>query len=1198
MGFGNLGDEFEQGVDNAFSNLGDVFNSGADYATGTYSSQLPPPDYSSYQQPQQSYDYSYFAPSYDDTGTPNSYYNAPAPQQNFNFYDYLPPSYDDTGMPSYSSPPSYFAPAYDDTGMPTDSSYKPQFDSGNVWNKLSNIANGFFNPAQQQPYQNDYPTTDFLTGQQTDQQFNPGGSQYLTDQQANQYLDQGVNNNWLSGLAKGALEVAGTPFVLAGKGLEGVADANIPGVSDFARDLGPAIGNTWGTALQAAQSTYGAVRSGQFPNPANPTSYETQFMLGLRPQAAGNDVLANIKSREQPGLQAFGQLSPEEQLAFTLFDPTNKFVDATVHPFAEGLKNAYETQPIVRGTAPFSGEQFYYQTPSIKDAVDNLTDKIRSPQDRLNEFRQYGLDSFFEQMDVQTATQGLSELDVLKKFTADPEYRSSLGYENINESGVDMGAVGDNMAQAFQDVIDRGEASKLIKEGDKLTKNNKNPNVNADLPANQVELAKQMYKQPEKPAAPELTPTQQRDVYRKALKDDLYNEKYPQELEIARAEGQAKPEDVAKARAGASATNESMLFKGKTPEEYARLEQERPNVAETAKQKIEAKQTSAATTSTPEPNAAWDAIGSANKPAPTTTPKTLDQLHPAIQKLRVGKDYEQLGAADYKKLSEQAYGLRNKSYLVDKKGVLREAKPFEGGKIPAPVQMVLRGPRSFTGFLARNWLNSPGRLIKDPTSGLFKTIHSGYGDALLPWTSKMEKAEDYGLSFSHLKEKGGSSHDILFWEAKKWSNQTKTQKTATVLDNAVGLYVNTPGRLADWVVGGVAAASKKIRGKELPFKNMNELVEYPEKMFKEGIGAQAGAKYLTTDTARVAKNFAAKHGIPGDEVLKALRNTGLDLGQKPTPKMMEQAYDTYKTRQDTQAFYKKEYGPQVADTAKRLENTPFEPIADMVRQFNEQGIKPGSPEFEQFFKTAPESIDSTWHTLSDLEQQQLKAAGLDSHAANAAQYPSFMKQQLANWQDSRETFFATKYQGKDIVSQRSKRSAEKPQLIGRKSAENTQEAPKAPATKVIPEFPVKDLAVDPDRFQYKMLPADSGATGSLSGVQKFDRDLSGTILAWKDPADGKTYVVNGHNRVDLAKKLGQDTLTVRMLDAKDAPEARSTGALANIAEGRGDAIDAAKFFRDTKLTADEIRAKGIPLREKIAQDGLALSNLNDVSLMP
>lgn len=137
------------------------------------------------------------------------------------------------------------------------------------------------------------------------------------------------------------------------------------------------------------------------------------------------------------------------------------------------------------------------------------------------------------------------------------------------------------------------------------------------------------------------------------------------------------------------------------------------------------------------------------------------------------------------------------------------------------------------------------------------------------------------------------------------------------------------------------------------------------------------------------------------------------------------------------------------------------------------------------------------------------------------------------------------------------------------------------------------LNFDPNRFQYKMLPGETGSTGSLTGVKRWDPNLAGVVQVWQDPADGKTYIVNGHNRATLAKRLGVDEVTVRYLKAKNATEARAIGALTNIAEGRGNALDSAKFFRDSGLSRADLEAKGIPMKEKIATDGLALASLDD-----
>ncbi|HEV7674371.1 MAG TPA: 2'-5' RNA ligase family protein [Candidatus Angelobacter sp.] len=138
---------------------------------------------------------------------------------------------------------------------------------------------------------------------------------------------------------------------------------------------------------------------------------------------------------------------------------------------------------------------------------------------------------------------------------------------------------------------------------------------------------------------------------------------------------------------------------------------------------------------------------------------------------------------------------------------------------------------------------------------------------------------------------------------------------------------------------------------------------------------------------------------------------------------------------------------------------------------------------------------------------------------------------------------------------------------------------------------VDDLTIAPKEFQYKLNTNEHGVTNLLSG-QKWNDDLAGVVSIWHNPADGKTYVVNGHHRVQLAKENGAHDLLARHLNVDTAGEARATGALQNIAEGRGTAVDAAKFFRESGISPADLSKHGISLGESKAADGLALSKLD------
>jgi ParB-like chromosome segregation protein Spo0J len=115
-----------------------------------------------------------------------------------------------------------------------------------------------------------------------------------------------------------------------------------------------------------------------------------------------------------------------------------------------------------------------------------------------------------------------------------------------------------------------------------------------------------------------------------------------------------------------------------------------------------------------------------------------------------------------------------------------------------------------------------------------------------------------------------------------------------------------------------------------------------------------------------------------------------------------------------------------------------------------------------------------------------------------------------------------------------------------------------------------------------------------SGDAKFKPELSeGPITFWRDPADGKTYVVDGHHRLEIARRTGTEQIEARELNAPNVQTARAFGAYRNIASGHASPIDVAKFMRDTGIGPDHLAQQGISLGSKLVTEGSRLANLDD-----
>lgn len=167
-------------------------------------------------------------------------------------------------------------------------------------------------------------------------------------------------------------------------------------------------------------------------------------------------------------------------------------------------------------------------------------------------------------------------------------------------------------------------------------------------------------------------------------------------------------------------------------------------------------------------------------------------------------------------------------------------------------------------------------------------------------------------------------------------------------------------------------------------------------------------------------------------------------------------------------------------------------------------------------------------------------------------------------------------------------------VLSAKKAPKEQEPTILSTSRNVFEVEPTTIRFDAKRFQFKRLSGKDGNVGSLTGVKLFDNNLAGVLLCWKDPKDDLIYVVNGHNRLILARSLKVSAIAVKLIKAETATEARFIGGLANIAEKSCDVYDVAKFLRDNSLSDKELADRGICLKGVIVKDSLAIIKLNDL----
>jgi len=147
---------------------------------------------------------------------------------------------------------------------------------------------------------------------------------------------------------------------------------------------------------------------------------------------------------------------------------------------------------------------------------------------------------------------------------------------------------------------------------------------------------------------------------------------------------------------------------------------------------------------------------------------------------------------------------------------------------------------------------------------------------------------------------------------------------------------------------------------------------------------------------------------------------------------------------------------------------------------------------------------------------------------------------------------------------------------------------------VIGTFKAKNIKVDAKTFQFKDFGDEFGVTERLQGVETWDPMSSGTVVVY-EKLDGDTFIVDGHQRLALAKRLMNKNkdldislsgFRLRESDGITTNEAMSLAAVKNMNEGYANVLDMVKVLRtDPKL------AKILPPRSAVVRQARGIIKL-------
>lgn len=117
----------------------------------------------------------------------------------------------------------------------------------------------------------------------------------------------------------------------------------------------------------------------------------------------------------------------------------------------------------------------------------------------------------------------------------------------------------------------------------------------------------------------------------------------------------------------------------------------------------------------------------------------------------------------------------------------------------------------------------------------------------------------------------------------------------------------------------------------------------------------------------------------------------------------------------------------------------------------------------------------------------------------------------------------------------------------------SQQGEPQPSKAAVVEKPIAEIETDVDRFQNRA--TDFSEKTAATVAERFDPNLLDPIVLWKDPQNGKEYVLSGHSRIEGMKRRGAKNIPSRYFQGTEAEamnfakvEANRLGSAENLQE--------------------------------------------------